>query len=41
MGRLARYLGIPEEKWIAAIETTVNPAFVELNKKAFALGYNG
>lgn len=40
MGRLARYLGIPEEKWIAAIETTVAPAFVELNKKAFALGYS-
>jgi len=39
MGRLAKYFGIPEEKWLAAIETTVNPKFVELNKKAFGLGY--
>ncbi len=40
MGRLARCFGISEEKWLAAIETTVQPKFVELNKKAFALGYN-
>ncbi|MBO5646791.1 MAG: indolepyruvate oxidoreductase subunit beta [Clostridia bacterium] len=40
MGRLAKYFGIPEEKWLAAIEATVNPKFVELNKTAFGLGYN-
>ena len=40
MGRLAKYFGIPEEKWLAAIETTVAPKFVELNKEAFRLGYN-
>ncbi len=40
MGRLAKYFGIPEEKWLAAIETTVAPKFVELNKVAFDLGYH-
>ena len=40
MGRAAKYFDIPKEKWIAAIEKTVNPKFVELNKKAFELGYN-
>ena len=39
MGRLSRYFpDIPEEKWISAIEACVKPKFVELNKKAFALG---
>ena len=32
--------GIPKEKWIAAIENTVAPKFVEMNKVAFELGYN-
>ena len=40
MGRLARYFDIPREKWEAAIEKCVKPAFVEINKKAFGLGYN-
>ena len=40
MGRLAKYFDIPYEKWITAIENTVAPKFVEMNKKAFALGYN-
>ena len=39
MAKLAKYLPIPEEKWLAAIEKTVKPRFIELNKKAFALGY--
>lgn len=39
MGRVAKYFDIPEEKWIAAIEKTVAEKFVELNKKAFHLGY--
>ncbi|MCI5902306.1 MAG: indolepyruvate oxidoreductase subunit beta [Blautia sp.] len=38
MGRLSRYFEIPEEKWIAAIEQCVPAKFVEMNKKAFALG---
>lgn len=40
MGRLAKYLDIPYENWLAAIEKCVKPAFVEVNKKAFALSYN-
>lgn len=40
MGRVARYFDIPYEKWIAAIEKTVKPKFIEINKKAFDLGYN-
>ena len=39
MGRLAHYFGIDYDKWIAAIEQSVAPKFVEMNKKAFALGY--
>lgn len=41
MGRLSRYfdsLGIDEAAWIRAIEACVPPKFLELNKKAFALG---
>ena len=40
MGRFAKYFDIPKEKWIAAIENTVNPKFVVMYKKAFELGYN-
>ena len=40
MGRLAKYLNIPYEKWITAIKNTVAPKFVEINEKAFSLGYN-
>ena len=40
MGRLAKYFDIPYEKWITAIEQSVKPQFVEMNKKAFELGYN-
>jgi len=39
LGRLARYLSIPEEKWTAAIEQVVNPKFWDINKKAFDLGF--
>ena len=38
MGRLSRYFDIPEEKWISAIEKCVPEKFVEMNKRAFALG---
>ncbi len=38
MGRLSHYFGLPEEAWIAAMEQNVPPKFMELNKKAFALG---
>ena len=40
MGKAAKYFGIPYEKWIKAIENTVKEKFVEMNKKAFDLGYN-
>ena len=40
IGLLAKSSEIPYEKWIKAIETTVPPKFLEVNKKAFDLGYN-
>ena len=40
MGKVAKQFGIAYDKWIAAIENTVAPKFVEMNKKAFDLGYN-
>lgn len=40
MGCAAKRFDIPYERWIAAIENTVAPRFVEMNKKAFELGYN-
>ena len=40
MGRLAKYLEIPYDKWVEAIEKSVKPQFIEMNKKAFELGYN-
>ena len=39
MGKLAKYLDIPYDKWESAIEKCVKPAFIDINKKAFALGY--
>ncbi len=40
MGNLARYFDIPYEKWEQAIEKCVKPNFIDVNKKAFSLGYN-
>lgn len=40
MGKAAKRFNIPYERWIKAIENTVAPKFVEMNKKAFDLGYN-
>ena len=40
MGRAAKYFDIPYERWIAAIENTVAPKFVEMNKTAFDLGFH-
>ena len=40
MGRLARQFDKKKKKWINAIEKTVAPKFVDMNKKAFALGYD-
>ena len=40
MGRLSRYFDIPAEQWLEAIEQSVPPKFLELNKTAFMLGRN-
>ncbi len=39
IGVLAAFTDIPEANWISAIEKTVPAKFLEINKKAFALGY--
>ncbi len=38
LGRLSHYLHFPDEAWQEAIEACVPAKFLELNKKAFALG---
>ena len=38
MGVLSASTDIPEEIWLKALEQTVKPQFLELNRKAFALG---
>ena len=40
MGQLAKHFHIDYDKWITAIEQTVKPKFIDLNKKAFELGYH-
>lgn len=40
MGRLSHYFDLPEEAWQQAMAAIVPPKFLELNKKAFALGKN-
>lgn len=40
MGRLARQLDIPRDKWEQALKSVVKPQFVDINLKAFELGYN-
>lgn len=38
LGRLSHYFSISEEAWQEALTANVPPKFLELNKKAFALG---
>ena len=38
MGRLSKYFDIPDDAWQSALEACVPAKFMELNKKAFALG---
>ena len=38
MGRLSHYFDLPQEAWMASLEAMVPPKFLEMNKKAFALG---
>jgi len=40
MGKAAKQFDIPYDRWITAIETTVAHNFIEMNKKAFDLGYH-
>ena len=40
MGRMAKYFDFTEEEWLTAIEASVPPKFLEMNKKAFSLGRN-
>ena len=40
MGRLSHYFNLPDEAWQEAMAAVVPPKFLELNKKAFALGKN-
>ena len=40
MGHLSRNFDFSEEEWLQAIEASVPAKFLELNKKAFALGRN-
>ena len=40
MGRLSKYFDFTEEEWLKAIEESVPQKFLEMNKKAFALGAN-
>ena len=40
MGHLSRYFDFTEEEWMDALEKSVAPKFLELNKTAFALGAN-
>ena len=41
LGFAAKYIGFSEERWLSVIEKTVPPKTVDINKKAFLMGYNG
>ncbi len=41
MGHFAACTSIPKDRWMAALEKTINPKFLEMNRKAFELGYTG
>ena len=40
IGVMAKTSDIPKETWIEVLKETVPPKFLELNLKAFELGYN-
>ncbi|NLW17440.1 MAG: indolepyruvate oxidoreductase subunit beta [Firmicutes bacterium] len=39
LGALAKQMDFPKEDWLAALEATVAPPFLELNRQAFQAGY--
>ena len=41
MGHFARHTDIPKDKWVKALEKVVKPQFIDMNLKAFDLGFNG
>lgn len=40
MGRLSKYFDFSEETWQEALSACIAPRFLEMNRKAFALGRN-
>ena len=40
IGAMAKYLELDEEIWLESVKATVPPKFVDLNVKAFELGYH-
>ncbi len=40
LGQLSKHFDFSEQEWLEAIEQSVPPKFLELNKKAFMLGRN-
>ena len=40
IGLMAKSTDIPYEKWVETVKATVPPKFLEVNLKAFDLGYN-
>ena len=40
LGFSAKYIGFDKEEWLNIIEKTVPPKTIELNKKAFLVGYD-
>ena len=38
LGRLSKYFDFTDDEWMKAIEESVPPKFLEINKKAFELG---
>lgn len=41
LGMAAKYMDFSKEDWLQVIENTVPPKTVEINKKAFLVGYEG
>lgn len=40
IGRMAASLSIPKEVWLEVLRETVKPAFLDINLRAFELGFN-
>jgi len=40
MGRLSKYFPFPKETWVQALEECVPAKFLDMNRRAFELGFN-